>query len=47
MDSYGYSGAGAANFTRFGLDEAGVVSKVTNHVNSSNKSGRQRWKLLK
>lgn len=44
MDSFGYSGGGAANFARFGLDKAGIVRKVTEHVKSSNS---RRWKLLK
>ena len=48
MDSFGYSGAGAANFARFGIDDAGVVKKVTAHVKQFSKgTGRKRWTLLK
>lgn len=47
MNSFGYSGGGAANFARFGQDKDGIVSKVSAHVNSEITKGRQRWRLLK
>ncbi|KAK3669296.1 hypothetical protein LTR78_010834 [Recurvomyces mirabilis] len=46
MDSFGYSGGGAANFARFGLDTAGVVRKVKAHVQGSQSTKRSRWTLL-
>lgn len=47
MDSFGYSGGGAANFARFGLDTAGVVRKVKKHVHGSSPDKRPQWTLLK
>jgi len=46
MDSFGYSGAGAANFARFGLDTAGVIRKVEAHIQKAQSSKRLRWTLL-
>ncbi|KIW46677.1 uncharacterized protein PV06_02328 [Exophiala oligosperma] len=48
MDSYGYSGAGPANMTRFGLDASGIVRKVMEHIYHNGKdSSARRWTLLK
>lgn len=48
MDSFGYSGGGAANLARFELDKAGVVRKVKAHVEATGKlRSRRRWVLLK
>ncbi|KAL2864271.1 Transketolase, thiamine diphosphate binding domain-containing protein [Aspergillus lucknowensis] len=40
MDSFGYSGSGAANFQRFGLDSESIVRRVTAHVG---KKTVRRW----
>lgn len=50
MDSFGYSGAGAENFARFGIDTDGVVRKVRKLVleEAMDMAKRpRRWKLLK
>ena len=50
MDSFGYSGAGAENFARFGIDTDGVVRKVRKLVleDAMDVAKRhRRWKLLK
>jgi dihydroxyacetone synthase len=47
MDSYGYSGSGIANFTRFGFDVDSIVNKVKRHVQYDIRKGRRRWTLLK
>ncbi|PLB44828.1 hypothetical protein P170DRAFT_366766 [Aspergillus steynii IBT 23096] len=45
MDSFGYSGAGDANFKRFGLDGDGIVRKVRGYIEASSTSAR-RWVRL-
>lgn len=44
MNSYGYSGSGIANFTRFGFDIDSVFEKVQRYVKSK---PTRRWQLLK
>jgi len=50
MDSFGYSGGGAANFARFGIDTAGIVRKVNTYLRDQkvgSSEPRKRWTLLK
>ncbi|OAL26887.1 hypothetical protein AYO20_09920 [Fonsecaea nubica] len=46
MSSFGYSGSGAANMARFGLDTRGIVRKVKAHVEREPSSPTARWRLL-
>ncbi|KAH6884458.1 Transketolase, thiamine diphosphate binding domain-containing protein [Thelonectria olida] len=47
MNSFGYSGAGRDNFSRFGIDAEGVVAKVKAHIGSVGSGhASRRWKLL-
>ncbi|KAJ5612720.1 hypothetical protein N7510_005914 [Penicillium lagena] len=45
MDSFGYSGAGSANFERFGFDSDSIVRKVRDHVTAVHRP-TQRWMRL-
>lgn len=45
MDSFGYSGAGSANFNRFGFDSDSIVRKVRDHVTAVHRP-TQRWVRL-
>ncbi|UPL01971.1 hypothetical protein LCI18_012905 [Fusarium solani-melongenae] len=48
MDSFGYSGAGRDNFSRFGIDHESVAAKVKAHVGSfGGDSAPRRWRMLK
>ncbi|KAF9887858.1 hypothetical protein FE257_009518 [Aspergillus nanangensis] len=49
MDSFGYSGAGAANFKRFGLDGDGIARKVQDYVRAvdSSRTPMRRWVRLR
>lgn len=44
MDSFGYSGNGIGNFTRFGFDSDSIFEKVQRHVKAR---PTRRWQLLK
>ncbi|KAK9343376.1 Transketolase, thiamine diphosphate binding domain-containing protein [Lipomyces starkeyi] len=45
MKSFGYSASGPSNFDRFGIDEKGIVRKVTTYVQSGEEV-LKRWMLL-